>query len=39
MVLWKKAVKNSIVITKGKYLFYATGKNADTIKEVFTDAV
>lgn len=32
-------LKNSIVITKGKYLFYGTGKNADTIKEVFTDAV
>lgn len=32
-------LKNAIVKTKGNYLFYCTGKNAEKYEEVFTDAI
>lgn len=32
-------LKNAVVSTKGNYLFYCTGKNADRYKEVFKSVI
>ena len=32
-------LKNAVVVTKGNYLFYCTGDDAEDLEEVFEDAV